>query len=227
MFSNWPILFEEVEYTADMVVGMGQKAGEDFHHARIELLLFRRAVVPRFDVGIVARKLGIGGNDAQLLLPRKDLFAVCFPTVVKCTGIFVGPFFGHVVRRVHGAGAVIHEERFVGRNLLGVGDEADGPVGQILVEMISFFRGLRRFNAVIVVGQIGVILVRVAAEETIESFKTAAEGPAVIGAGGRYLIGGGQVPLANGKGIVAMLQEHLRKEAVFVWDVAIVTGKTG
>jgi hypothetical protein len=48
------------------------------------------------------------------------------------------------MRRVVGAWREIQEERFVGRNLLEIGDERDGAIGEILGEVVALFRRLRR-----------------------------------------------------------------------------------
>ena len=62
---------------------------------------------------------------------------------------------------------------------------------------------------------------RLAAQETVEALEPAAQRPAVIRAGGRNLVGGRQVPLADGVGVVASLQQHLGEEAVLEGDVAV------
>ena len=56
---------QKIEQTADMMVGMLEESGEDLHHPGVELSLVRGAFVPRLDIRIVARQLGIGGNDSH------------------------------------------------------------------------------------------------------------------------------------------------------------------
>ena len=177
---------EEVEQAPDVVVGVLQKTGVHLHHARIDLALVRRALAPGFDIGIVARQLGVGGNDTQFLLAGKDLLAIGIPAVIELALVFVGPFLGHMMRRVHGAGGEIEEERLVGHDLLGIGDKADGLVDQILGEMVALFRRLLRLDLVVVVDQLRVILVRVAAQEAVEALEPAAQRPAVIRSGRRH-----------------------------------------
>ena len=79
------------------------------------------------------------------------VLAIGFPAVVELALVLVGPFLGHMVRRVHGAGAEVHEEGLIRRHLLGVGDEADGLVDQILGEVVALFGRLGRLDLVVVV----------------------------------------------------------------------------
>ena len=133
---------QEVEQAAVVMVGVRQEAGEDLHHAGVELLLVGRQRVPVLHVGIVAREFGVLRDDAQLLLPREHLLAVGIPAVVELALVLVRPLLGHVMRRVHRAGAEVHEERLVRRDLLGVGDEADRLVHQVLGQVVALFRRL-------------------------------------------------------------------------------------
>ena len=205
------MLFEEVEQPADLVVGVLEEAGEHLHHPGVELALVGRQVVPLLHVGIVARQLGVLGDDAQLLLPREHLLAVGVPAVVELALVLVGPFLRHVVRRVVGAGGEVQEEGLVRRDLLGVGDELDGLVGQVDREVIALFRRLRRLDLMVVVDEVGIVLVGVAAEEAVVAVEAAAERPAVVGPGGADLFGGRQVPLADAVGVVAVLAAASRR----------------
>lgn len=127
-----------------------------------------------------------------------------------------------MMRGVPGAGGVIQEEGLIWRVDVGVLDELDGFIGQVDVQVIAFLRRFGHGNRVVVVGQIGEELVGVAAQETIVAFETASQRPAVEGAGSRGFFRRGQVPLADGKGVVPMLQQHFRKKAVFKAHIAIV-----
>ncbi len=131
------------------------------------------------------------------------------------------------MRGVHGAGAKVHKEGLVGRHLLGVGDKADGLVHQVLGEVVALLRRLGRLHLVVVVDQLRIVLVGLAAQEAIEALKAAAQRPAVVGSGGRDLVGRGQVPLADGVGVVALLQQHLGQKAVLKGDVAVGAGIAG
>ena len=73
---------------------------------------------------------------------------------------------------VHGARAEVHEERFVRRHLLGVGDETDRLVHQVLGEVVALFGCLGRLHLVVIIDQLGVILVGFAAQEAVETLET-------------------------------------------------------
>jgi hypothetical protein len=61
------------------------------------------------------------------------------------------------------SGAKVHEKRFVRGDLLGVGDEADGLVDEVFGEVVTLRRSLLWLNGMVIVDELGVILVRVAA----------------------------------------------------------------
>ena len=84
-----------------------------------------------------------------------------------------------------------------GATCFEVGDEADRLVGEVGGQVIALLRRLRRLDLMIVVDQLGVVLVRVAAEEAVVALEAAAERPAVVGPGRAGLLGRRQVPLAD------------------------------
>ena len=220
-------MVEEIDQPADVMVHVLAEAGEHLHHPRIELALVGRELGPFLHVGIVARELGVLGHDAQLFLPREHLLAIDVPALVELALVFVRPFLRHVVGRVVRAGREIQKERLVGRDLLQVGDEADRLVGEIRGEVIAFLRRFRRLDLMIVVDEVGIILMGVAAEKAIIALEAAPERPAVIRAGGADLLGWRQMPLADAIGGVALLQQHVGQKAVLERDRAIAAGVAG
>ena len=88
-------------------------------------------------------------------------------------------------------------------------DELDGLVDEILGEVVSLIGGLRRIDAMVVVSEIRVELVRLAVEEAVETIEPALQGPRVVRAGGGGLIHGTQMPLAKGEGGIALVAQHL------------------
>ena len=157
----------------------------------------------------------------------EDHLPVFVPAHVELALILVRPLLGDVVRRVRCARAEIHEEGLVGRVLLGVGDEADGLVRDVLGKMIALLRRLGRFDRVIVVGQVRVVLVRVGAEKTVETLEPAAQRPAVVGSRPRKFGGRREVPLSQGIRVVTVLEQDLRQKAVLERDVTVAAGKAG
>ncbi len=218
---------EELQQAPDVVIGVCEKSGEDFHHTGIELLLLRRAILPRLDIRVMAGQFRILRDNAEFLLLLEDLLSIGFPAVVKLAFVLVGPFLRHVMRRVHGPGAEVHEERLVGRHLLGVGDEADGLVDEILRQMVSFLGRLFGLDTMIVIDQLRVILVRLAAQEAVVALEAATQRPAIIRTRRRDLVGRCQVPLADRIRVVAVLQQHLREKTVLERNVAVAAGIAG
>ena len=183
--------------------------------------------LPLGHVGIVPRQFGVGRNDPQLLLAGEHLPAVGIPALVEAPRVPVGPLLRHMVRCVRRAGAEMQEERLVRGHLLGVGDEGDGVIGQVLGQVIALRRATRRLHLVVVVDQLGIPLAGVAAQEPVEAVETAPERPPVVGPGGGLLLGRHQMPLADHVGVVAVLLQHLRQETVLERDVAVITRIAG
>ena len=122
----------------------------------------------------MTRKLGVFGHDAQFLLAFEDPLAVGIPAVVELALVLVRPLLSEP-DAAHGARrGEIEEERFVGRHLLRVANELYGLVDQIFGQVIALLRSLWRLNLVVVIDQVGIILVGVAAEEAIIALETAA-----------------------------------------------------
>jgi len=173
----------------------------------------------------VAGEHGIRRNDAQFLLAGEGLLAVGIPAAIELAFVAISPFLRHMVGRMHGAGAEVEEEGFVGGHLLGIGDHRPGLCHQIGGEVIALLRCGGRFHLAVVLHQFGVVLMGVAAEEAVEALEAPSQGPAVVGAGGGGLLGWGEVPLADGVGVVAVLQQDLGEEAVLERDDAVGAGE--
>ena len=218
---------QEVEQPAEMVVGVAEEAREHLHHpaeqpARLGWL--RRPV--RY-VGVVPGQLRVGGHDAEFLLPGEDLLPIGVPALVESTRVLVGPLLRHMVWRVSGPEAEVQVERLARVDLLGVGDELDRPVDQILGEVVSLLRRARRLDLVVVVHEVGIPLTRVAPEEAVEALEPATERPAGVGPRRCLLIARGQVPLADHERAVALLHQHLRQHPVLERDDPVVAGEAG
>ena len=130
---------------------------------------------------------------------------------------------GRVVR----ARREIEKERLVGRDLLQVGDEVDRLVGKIGGEVVALFRRLWRLDLMIVVDEIGIILMGVAAEKPVIALEAAPQRPAVIRTGRADLLGWRQVPFADGIGRITLLQQRLRQKPVLEGYRAIAAGIAG
>ena len=84
----------------------------------MELLLFRRQLVPSLDVRVAVGKLRVSRNDAEFFLPFENLFTVRVPALVEFALVLIAPVSVYLVRSVRGAGRVVEEERLIRRRLL-------------------------------------------------------------------------------------------------------------
>ena len=221
MLSSSPNLFQIFEQPTDVMVGMFHESRKHFHHPRVQFLLVRRQLVPIRNIRIVTRKLGVFGHDAQFLLAFEDSFAIGVPAVVELSLVFVGPLLGHLMRRVVCAGGEIQEERLVRRHLLGVPNELDRLVDEVFGQMVALLRRLRRLDLVVVIDQIGIVLVSVAAEETVVTLEAASQRPAIVRSRRAGLFGGSQVPFAHRVRVVPVHQEDFGEESILKRDDAV------
>ncbi len=218
---------QELEQAAVVVVGVLQEAREHFHHSRVELLLVSRQRVPVLNVRVVARQLRILRDNPERLLTRERLLAIRVPPVVEHALVLVGPLLGDVMRRVHRARAEVHEERLVRGDLLGVGDEGHRLVHEVFGQVIALFGRLLGLDGVIVVDQLGIVLMGVAAEKPVVPLEPAPERPPVVRASRGNLVRRRQVPLAERVRVVSVLQQDLGQHPVLERDVAVPAGIAG
>ena len=203
---------------------MAEESREDLHHPGEEPARRLGLRLPVGDVRVVPGEHGVGRDDAELLLLGEHLVAVGVPAVVEHAGVLVRPLLGDVVGRMRGAEAEVQVERLVGIDLLGVGDELDGLVDQVLGEVVALLGRGRRLDLVVVVDQLGIPLARVAAEEAVEALEASRQWPAVVRPRRGLLVAGGQVPLADHERVVAVPHQHLGEQAVLEREDSVVTG---
>ena len=130
-----------------------------------------------------------------------------------------------MVRRVAGAGRVVEEERLLWRDRLGVPDELERLVGDVLGEVVALLRRLRLVDEVVVVDELGIPLVGLRAEEPVPALEAAAAGPVAARRRQVHLMRGAEVPLADHVGVPAQLAQDLGEHAVLGRDVPLPLGK--
>ena len=118
------------------------------------------------------------------------------------------------MRSVAGTRGVVHEERLLGRVDVRVEHHLDRLISEVLAEVVAVLGPLRRARGPVVERQVGVPVVRLAAQEPVEALEPAAERPAVQRTGWGVLFRGRQVPLAEAERVVALRDEHLGQHAV-------------
>ena len=222
-----------------MVVGVGEEPGVDLRHAAEQVLLVigqrgprarevqRReglavgsgAVLGRAD-RVDRGEAGVLRHDAELLLAGEGAFAHRLVAEVEVALVLVDPLLGHVVGRVAGAGRVVQEEWLLRRDRLGVLDELDGLVGEVVGEVVAVFGRTRLVDGMVVVDEVGIPLARLRPQEPVPPLKAPAARPVAPRGGEVHLCLGAQVPLAHHVGVPAELAEDLCQRAVLGRDGA-------
>ena len=157
-----------------MVVGVLQEPGEHLHLAGEHGLELVRHVLPGRDLGVAGGQLGVGGDDAELLLAGEDPLTLGVPAVVELAGVAVGPLLGDVVRGMGRPVGQIHEERLVGHQRLLLTHPTDGPVGEVLGQVIALLGRRRRLDRGRAVVQRRIPLVVLPTDEPVERLEPAA-----------------------------------------------------
>ena len=124
-------LLKKFHQPADLRIGVFKEAGIGFLQARRQFLLHRRQLVPGFNPGIARGEIGVGRDDAELLLSLEPNLAHHIPPGVELAAILGQIVRRRLVRRVGGAEAEIQEERLVRQRGLAVADHRLGLVHQI------------------------------------------------------------------------------------------------
>jgi hypothetical protein len=108
-----------------------------------------------------------------------------------------------------GARRVVEKERLVGRDRLGVADELESLVGDVVGEVVALLRRPGRVDGVVVVDQVGIPLVGLGAQEAVPALEAAAARPVAPRRGQVHLVGRAEVPFAHHVGVPATLAEDL------------------
>ena len=122
-------------------------------------------------------------------------------------------------------GCVVEEERLLGHDRLGVLDELDRLVRDVLGEVVALLGRARLIDHVVVVDEIRIPLIGLRAEEPVPPFEPSAARPVPPRRRQVHLIGGTQMPLAHHVRVPAGLAENLRQHPVLGRDRAARVGK--
>ena len=164
------------------------------------------------DLLVTRGKLAVRRNDAEFFLAGEGFFAQFVPALIELPFVLVGPFLGHVVWGVGGAGGEVDEEGLVGREGFLLPDPLHGLVGHIGQEVVALFGRLLRVDRSGALVECWVPLICFATDEAVEVLETAATGgPRIEGSNGAGLPHGHFVAFAElGRG-VAVEQERSRQ----------------
>ena len=159
---------------ADVVVGVLEEAGVDLHLALEHRLELVGHVVPRRDLVVAGGQLGVGGDDAELLLAGEGRARAARPSRRRTR-----PGTCRPTPRARGAARgsprrEVDEERLVGHERLLLADPADRAVGEVLGEVVALLGRRGRLDRGRALVQRRVPLVVLAADEAVERLEPAA-----------------------------------------------------
>ena len=214
------------EDASDLRVGVRQEAGEDLLLARQHPPGVSRQRAPLVDPPGANAQLGPGGDDPARQLPGEHLVAPVVPAAVERARVRLDPLRCDVVRRVHGTEREVEEERTVGRGLVLRGDRPDGPVGEVLGEVVAATVSRRRLlHVVVVLHQVRRPVVGVTLQEAVVPLEAEPERPAVERPRRRALAAGHEVPLPDRERVVPLVAQHPRQRRGRLRHPAGVSGK--
>ena len=204
-------VLESVDHPADLVVRLSVESGEDLHEPSIHAALVRGERVPGRQARGPRRQVSVLGHNPQLLLAEKDLLAVPVPAHVKGSSELVDPGPGSLQRGVGRSRGVIHEEGLVRGEGLLTPDPVDCLGGQVLVQGVVVFAadGRSHRDRLGAQGEFRIPLVGLGSDKSVVEVESLARGPVVKGTREGCLRIRDQVPLAQGRGGVAIEAEHL------------------
>ena len=158
-------------------------------------------------------ELGVRGDDSKLLLPGERTLPLHIPAVIERTLVPVGPLLGDVMRGMRCARREIDKERLLRHQRLLLTHPGDGPIGQILGQVITLFRGRRRLHRCRTVIQRRIPLIVLPANEPVERLEpTTTRGPRVKRAHRRRLPHRHLMALTELRGrIPVQLQSHRQR----------------
>ena len=211
-------LLDRVDHPADVVVGVLGVPGVDLHLAGVERLQPVGHVVPCRERLVAGGQLGVGGDDAELLLTSEGLLTKLVPSLVELALVLVGPLLVHVMRSVAAAGRVVDEERLASVLRADPVEPLDGAVGHGVREVVRIVFVVERFRRpddLLVLGQARVPLARAAAEDPVEVVEAPAVRPAVERSCRALLPIRREVPLAErGRAVAVVPQDPWQRGAV-------------
>jgi hypothetical protein len=219
------------------VVGVLGEPGVDLGHAREQPLLVGGVTVPRAHVvtrggnllghRVNRRQLRALRHDATLDHARQHPLAVCLIAVVELALVLVDELLRRVVRRMVRTGTEEHVPRLVGLTLLPRLDHLQSLVRQVLGEVIALLGHVGLIDVAIVLGEARIPVVRLAADEAIETVKAPGKRPVALRRAHVEFVDRDVVVLADPVGRPPVLTQDLGLKRVLHRNVRVVAGEPG
>ena len=173
------------------------------------------------------RQLGVGRDDAHLLLAGQALLAELVPALVVVAPMTGGVLDLGVQRGMDRPVGVVQEERLVGIGGLDVADHAAGPVGEIVGEVVALRVLVDVDGVVALVELVGEVEVGQGLQEPVVLVEPPLQRPRVGVSGHRQIGLQTKMPLAHRHGGVAVGPQHLGQRALVVGQLTGIAGKAG
>jgi hypothetical protein len=132
-----------------------------------------------------------------------------------------------MVGRVVGSWAEPQVPGLLRLRLLGVADHAQRLVGEVLGEVVAVLGPVRLLDVAVVLGEVRVPLVGLAADEPVEAVVAQPEGPVLLRRAHRPRVDRRVVVLADPERAPAGVAQHGRHGGVLTRDVGVVAGEPG
>ncbi len=181
--------------------------------------------VPRRQFLGAGGEFGVLRNDAELFLPGEGFRAHLVPALIELAAVCFDPGFRHVVRRVHGAGGEIDEERAVGPDRIVFVHPVHRIVYQIGGQVIAILEAAGRVHRGGVAIQQWLALAAFAPHEAVEIVEAEAGWPMIERAGRADFPDRRVVPLAVGGGGVAVFAQDFGDAGGILVPDRVVAGK--
>ena len=231
-----PGLLEVVDDPPDLGVGVLGKAGEDLRQPGEQFLLVGVERIPRPHSIIGCRnvrgqriyrcQLGVLGQHALLDHPGQHPIPVGLVTVVELALVLVDVLLRSLVRSMIGPRTEPHVPGLgrVGRIL--VAQHPDRFVGQVFGEVVALFGAVGLFDEPVVLDEVGIPLVGLPAEESVEPVEALLQRPLRLAAPAGHILFGHVVVLAHPECAVAVVLKHLSDGGALRGQPGSHAGKT-
>ena len=219
-----PHLVEERDEPPDLGVGMAEEAGEHLLHPGVHAPLVGREGGPVGYPRWSRRERGALGDHAAVELAGEDALPPRLPASVVAAAVGLDPLGGHVVGGVHRPKGQVEKEGLVRCGVVLVEHTRDGPVDEILAQVVAVLRRPGRVDVVVVGHEVRSPLVGVALQEAVVALEAEPERPVVEGSRRRAVVAGDEMPLPDGQGPVARVAQDAGQRGGGLGDAGRIAG---
>ncbi|CAB4685788.1 unannotated protein [freshwater metagenome] len=171
--------FEMIEHPTNVVIGVSQEAGVDLHHAGIGALLFFGKRCPLLNPLWARREFSSRWKDAEIELALMGCGTPFIPAHIEFAGIAIDVRTRRLMRGMTSARSEVEEEGFVDGDVAQIVNEFNCPASEIFSEVVAVLGSEGLLNKVVIGNEVGCILIRFGAHESVEALESATKRPAL------------------------------------------------